>query len=136
MTRNKTDKKRILIIDDDTIVLKMLAEIFRTRGYEVTTENDSTRAPGGAMNADLIILDLLLSDKCAFEGKTVLEQLWSNPSFSTPVILYSGHIKRDSIREGLEWVLRPHANGRKIYRFIEKNEDIQPLINAVTEYFS
>jgi CheY-like chemotaxis protein len=134
MTDSGIKQKHILIIDDDALVLKMLLDVFKTRGYKVTTESNSIHAIQQHRDVDLIILDLMLSKNRPLEGIGVIEYMRES-SFYIPVIIYSGHIKRQHIKEGLERAIQLFGKGNAVYKFIDKSENLQPLIDTVEKFF-
>ncbi|AKK01928.1 response regulator [Corynebacterium epidermidicanis] len=75
---------KILVVDDDSRLLKTLAINFRARGYDVVTAGTGTDALRLAASAspDVIVLDMGLPD---IDGGTVLEGIrgWSN----VPVVI-------------------------------------------------
>jgi two-component system, OmpR family, response regulator len=55
--------KRILVVEDDKVTQKLIADILRSAGYEVTTAHDGASAVKLAreLEPDLITLDILPS---------------------------------------------------------------------------
>lgn len=56
------DKKRILVVDDDTAILRLLSTNLKARGYEVITATDGEEALESVQKdyIDLIILDIMM----------------------------------------------------------------------------
>jgi len=56
------DKKRILVVDDDTAILRLLSTNLKARGYEVITATDGEEALDAVQKdyIDLIILDIMM----------------------------------------------------------------------------
>jgi len=56
------DKKRILVVDDDTAILRLLSTNLKARGYEVLTATDGEEALETVQKEyiDLIILDIMM----------------------------------------------------------------------------
>lgn len=56
------DKKRILVVDDDTAILRLLSTNLKARGYEVLTATDGEQALEVVQKEyiDLIILDIMM----------------------------------------------------------------------------
>ena len=82
--------KKILIIDDDPIVLKYLDNLFSDNGYKTFKANDGTK--GSEMVAevkpDLITLDLQMPEQW---GPRFYRQLTKNKELKNiPVIVISG----------------------------------------------
>ena len=82
-------KKRILVVDDDPVVLEMVNDYLKERGYEVFLHD---RALGTLnqikkVNADLIILDV---DMPALKGNKICELIRKDGQFPlVKVLLYS-----------------------------------------------
>ncbi|HOW36131.1 MAG TPA: EAL domain-containing protein [Candidatus Omnitrophota bacterium] len=63
-----TNKKRVLIVDDERNIAQMMSLILETRGYEVDIADSGSAAIEKAMTKpDLILLDLILPDVEGFE---------------------------------------------------------------------
>jgi CheY-like chemotaxis protein len=83
------DKKRILIVDDETEMVEMETVRLRASGYEVTAAYDG---PSGLQKVkfwqpDLVILDIMLPQ---MDGYQVCEALKKDPqSRDIPIILVS-----------------------------------------------
>jgi len=92
--------KRILLVDDDTSLLKVYGHILSRDGFEVNTctcGNEALECADKGLRVDLIILDLNLPD---IDGLKLLEQLRAKTEFnSTPIIINSGYpnLKSDFI---------------------------------------
>ena len=56
------DKKRILVVDDDTAILRLLSTNLKARGYDVLTATDGEEALEAVQKdyIDLIILDIMM----------------------------------------------------------------------------
>jgi DNA-binding response OmpR family regulator len=56
------DKKRILVVDDDTAILRLLSTNLKARGYDVITATDGEEALEAVQKdyIDLIILDIMM----------------------------------------------------------------------------
>lgn len=56
------DKKRILVVDDDTAILRLLSTNLKARGYDVLTATDGEEALEAVQKEyiDLIILDIMM----------------------------------------------------------------------------
>jgi two-component system KDP operon response regulator KdpE len=80
------DKKRILIVDDDPAILRLLSTNLKARGYEVVTANNGEEALEALQNefVDLIILDLMMPK---IDGVEVCRRIreWSD----VPIIILS-----------------------------------------------
>jgi two-component system, OmpR family, phosphate regulon response regulator PhoB len=95
-------KVRILIVDDDQSVLKLMASLLDRAGMEpIMAENAASAAQVLKKSPlpDLLILDLMLPD---VSGVEFLRQIRSKSVFDNlPVIILSALADPDQIREGL-----------------------------------
>ena len=104
---------RILVVDDDRSILKLIARVLRDEAYAVDTASTGEEARTLALvnEYDGIILDLQLGDRHGFE---ILQELRRNGRH-TPVLLYSGRADTESIVRGLDagaddYVVKPVSN--------------------------
>ena len=68
MNISANTKKRVLIVDDENSITKMMAMMLETRGYQVETAASGSEAIDKAYSQpDLILLDLILPDLEGFE---------------------------------------------------------------------
>jgi len=92
-------QQRIVVADDDPIVVKFLTAIFEDQGFEVRSAEDGERALQIIREAppDLVILDLVMPYRDGFE---VCQQLRATPDTrSVPVIILSMKEKeQDALR--------------------------------------
>ena len=97
--------KLVLLIEDDTEMLDMLAAWIKNEGFQVET---SASGPEGLKKADamktpdLIILDYMLPGTSGYE---VAKELQSGDARNVPVIIVTG---RRLDRQGLEMLRREH----------------------------
>ncbi len=91
---------RLLVVDDDAAILKLVARILRDDAYAVDTASTGEEARMLALvnEYDGIILDLQLGDRHGFE---ILQELRRNGR-RTPVLLYSGLADPETIVRGLD----------------------------------
>ena len=104
---------RILVVDDDRSILKLIARVLRDEAYAVDTASTGEEARMLALvnEYDGIILDLQLGDRHVFE---ILQELRRNGR-QTPILLYSGRADTESIVRGLDagaddYVVKPVSN--------------------------
>src|SRR6266699_4906200 len=104
---------RILVVDGDRAIVKLIARVLRDEAYAVDTASTGEEARTLALvnEYDGIILDLQLGDRHGFE---ILQELRRNGRH-TPVLLYSGLSDTDSIVRGLDagaddYVVKPVSN--------------------------
>jgi DNA-binding response OmpR family regulator len=104
---------RILVVDDDRAILKLITRVLRDESYAVDTASTGEEARTLALvnEYDGIILDLQLGDRHGFE---ILQELRRNGK-PTPVLLYSGRADTETIVRGLDagaddYVVKPVSN--------------------------
>ncbi len=91
-------KKRVLIVDDDIMTLKILKKYLEDT-YDVVIENAGYRfvEKMASYNADLILLDIEMP---VVNGLQAFEALLKNPELnSTPVVFLSGVSNPNLVRE-------------------------------------
>jgi two-component system, OmpR family, response regulator len=104
---------RILVVDDDRAILKLIARVLRDESYAIDEASTGEEARTLALvnEYDGIVLDLQLGDRHGFE---ILQELRRNGR-RTPVLLYSGRSDTDTIVRGLDagaddYVVKPVSN--------------------------
>jgi DNA-binding response OmpR family regulator len=93
---------KILIIDDDQEICRVVSDGLRRQGYEVVTapNGDDGLAAAAAVTPDLIICDL---DMPGLDGQGVVTALRrDNQLGEIPVIFLSACIERDQIRTSMD----------------------------------
>lgn len=78
---------RILVVDDEPHIRRMLEAVLGSRGYDVTTASDGLQGLHdlGETSVDLVILDLMMPGA---NGLEILSQIRTDPTrSSTPVII-------------------------------------------------
>jgi CheY-like chemotaxis protein len=113
-TQTKIEKKRILLVDDDSNITFLLRGIFeRAREYDVRVVNVSARAVGVAKDfrPDLIILDVAMP---GMDGGELASRLAEIPSLkSVPIIFLTASVTREEVSErdgligGLPFLAKP-----------------------------
>ena len=91
-------KKRILIVDDDVMTLKILKKYLEDT-YDVVTENAGYRfvEKMGSYDADLILLDIEMP---VVNGLQAFDELLKNPEVKdTPVVFLSGISNPNLVQE-------------------------------------
>ena len=100
--KDQTAQKKILIVEDDPILLSTLADNFTKEGFEIVKAEDREIALASALDArpDLILLDLLLPK---MDGFTVLKKLRENEwGAHVPVIILTNLSSTENITKTLE----------------------------------
>ena len=104
---------RLLVVDDDSAILKLIARVLRDESYaiDVASTGEEARMLALVNEYDGIILDLQLGDRHGFE---ILQELRRNGR-RTPVLLYSGRSDTETIVRGLDagaddYLVKPVSN--------------------------
>lgn len=84
-------KKRILIVDDEPVLARVVGEVFTSTGrYEVRVVTDATRAVDEALDFDphVAVLDIVMPRK---DGGEILADLRRHPRFANlPAVFLTG----------------------------------------------
>jgi len=125
-----TPKKRILIVEDQTVIVGMLKMRLEANNYEVITAGDGQEGLEKAHkeNPDLIILDVMLPK---MNGYKVCQLLKADPNYNEiPIIISSGRTPQEIGKVGKEvgadaYVSKPFEAEvllSKIKELLEKRE--------------
>ncbi len=116
------ERKRILLVDDERAILKIVSIKLRISGYDVVTACDGKQALELVESAkpDLILLDIVMP---VMDGLAVLEQL--RPISRLPVIAFSAR------PEAGQKALTLGANA-----FLSKPFDIDRLVQRIDSLLS
>lgn len=93
---------KILVADDDPVIIKLLEVNLEMEGYEVVTAEDGQDAveKAKATRPDLIILDIMMP---RMDGWAARNELNAIPELSeTPVIFLSARAQQADVRKGYE----------------------------------
>ena len=94
---------KIVVVDDDYELLKLISMLLRRIGAQVRTFFDGREAMNYLKREvpDLIILDLMLPD---VDGLEVLRQIRAQSQFDeVPILILSAKADPNTIRQGLEY---------------------------------
>src|SRR5213076_1839125 len=81
---------KILVIDDDPMMLELYREILTRHGHEVVLAENGSQGLARAARVELIIVDLMMPNLNGFEFMTQLRTLDAHGQGSTPIIAASG----------------------------------------------
>jgi CheY-like chemotaxis protein len=103
---------RVLVVDDDAVILRLLEVNFRLDGFEVETANGGEEAVRKAAEThpDAIVMDVMMP---GMDGWTVTERLRSDPATAdTPIVLLSARVRDDDRSRGyalgvVDYVTKP-----------------------------
>lgn len=132
-------KKKILIIDDTELMLRLIADILEAKGYEVVTANNGTDGIHKVTEEkpDLVILDVVMPGLNGFEVCKILRDDESNNLM--PIIMLTSQDNEDDKLAGLElgaddYILKPF-NPRELVSRVNntlKRIDRNRLANPLT----
>ena len=92
----------VLLVEDDTMIAKLLKHLLGSAGFEVATAENRTEILKSFARTplpDVVLLDVLLPDVNGFE---VLAKLRAHPVLSTiPVVMLTGNASREDVLTGL-----------------------------------
>lgn len=113
---------RILVVDDESEIRRLLQEILTDEGYEVDVAADAAEARSrrAGHEHDLILLDIWMPDT---DGITLLRE-WAqaSPGLACPVVMMSGH---GTVETAVE------ATRLGAFDFIEKPLSLAKLLRTV-----
>lgn len=95
-------RKRILIVDDDPVIIELLQVNLEMEGYDVMSAGDGREAVDKAVAAppDLIILDIMMP---RMDGWAAQAELARDPKTAgVPVIFLSARAQQADLRKGYE----------------------------------
>ena len=121
----ETGKKKIMIVDDDKVLLEELEEALASNGYDIVAINDSTAVLNTAhrVKPNLILLDLKMP---RINGHQVAIKLKNSPQTANiPIIAMTGYFTREEHIElltvcGMETCLKKPFNLPDVVACIEK----------------
>jgi two-component system KDP operon response regulator KdpE len=92
-------KQRILIVDDDARLIRLLREVLSATNYDVITCSHGKQAVELAAleQPDLVLLDIIMADLDGFNVARKVRE-FSN----VPIIMLTAKIKEDDVLEGFE----------------------------------
>ncbi len=105
-------KPRVLIVDDDPVILRLLQVNFRLEDYEVDTASrgDEALAKAKGNRPDIVVLDVMMP---GIDGWEVCRQLKEDPNLrDVPVIFLSARAQDEDQQRGyalgvVEYVTKP-----------------------------
>ncbi len=114
-------KHKILLVDDQEELRSLLAENFKSRGYEVVQAPDGTTVKSmfSGSQPDAVLLDLKLPDGDGLDLLSAIKRNWPE----TEVIVLSGYATLDSAveatkRGAFHFQTKPHNEG--LYSLVER----------------
>src|SRR5579872_4614212 len=113
-------KPHILVLDDDTEIRELLAQVLQRSNYQVFQVKDgaSLKEAFGRLQPDVVLLDYKLPDATGLDLLPVIKKEWPEAE----VIMLTGHASYDVAVE---------ATKRGAFHFQEKPFDPESLLNLV-----
>lgn len=143
-------KPKLLIVEDEPIILAGLTDLFIYHGYDVVSEGDGKKglAKGLEQHYACVILDVMLPSMSGFEICNVLRQHSQNQ----PIIMLTAKNTEEDIINGLtlgadDYVSKPFSTSELVLRVnalvrrsgwsgLEKNISINPDVSICTQTLS
>jgi DNA-binding response OmpR family regulator len=123
----KNDKKRILVVDDDTTITRLLKlNLEQTDDYDVQVENASTAAVVAArrFQPHLILLDVMMP---GLDGGDLAQSFRSSPQLKdVPIVFFTAAAKKEEVASrsgrigGLPFLAKP-ADVSQVIACINQN---------------
>ena len=113
---------RVLVVDDDPQVLRLMRVNLELEGYDVVSAPDGEEALEAVVNErpDVVVCDVMMP---GVDGLTVLRSLRANPQFSKiPFVVVSAKAQRSDVKAALDMGAD---------KYITKPFDPQDLLDAV-----
>ena len=138
-------KKHILLVEDDTFILKLLSSFLKQQGFELSCASSAEEAKlfFKLYEMDALIIDVQLPDVSGFELYTTLNKRSKLKSdLDIPIIYMSGaKIDMESIQEGYDhgaqdYILKPFEPAmllNKLKVLLEMSTRIKELEYVVEE---
>lgn len=121
------EEKRILVADDDPVILRLIQVNLELEGYQVLTANNGQEAVDMATAElpDLVILDIMMP---RLDGYQACEQLKSaEATKQIPVIFLSAKAQQGDIEKGKSY---------GVVDYLTKPFDPSDLLDVVERYIS
>ena len=124
-------KQRILLVDDEPSIVKMVGKRLEVEGFEVLIAMDGQEGLSKAQtgNPDLIVLDLMLPKLNGYEVCTMLKQ--DARYQKIPVVLFTAKAQEKDEKLGME--CGANAYVRKPFRAQELLDKIRSLLGVVQQ---
>lgn len=96
--------KKILIVDDDPIILRLLASRLKDSGYDVFSASDGVSGLKKAITKkpDLVLLDIIMPGLNGFEVCKRLKEKENDKTKDIPVIMLTALAEKKDLSKSLE----------------------------------
>jgi CheY-like chemotaxis protein len=113
---------KILVIDDDPAVRRLVADVLELEGFEVTTADDGFAGLRAIESdqPDCIVLDVMMP---GLDGHGVLQRIRSSPSRHLPVVMLTAAADDNQAwrawTEGVDYFLSKPFEPEELLRFLD-----------------
>lgn len=134
----RTDRKKVLVVDDEVKILEVVKSFLESKGYIVYTAEDGKQAFSifDRENIAIVILDLMLPD---LSGEEICAMIRKRSR--VPIIMLTAKVEEDDLLRGLEigaddYITKPfrltelHARMEAVLR--RSSEDLIPLYRKIS----
>ena len=112
MAQTGAERPRVLLVDDDPVIVRLLEVNFRLGGFTVDGANRGEEAldKAHAIRPDAIVLDVMMP---GLDGYEVCARLRDDPELeSVPIVLLTARAQEDDVARGyalgvVEYVTKP-----------------------------
>lgn len=136
-------KKRILLVDDDILVIKTIRRLLVQEGYEITEARSGEQATKFLEDDlfDLVVSDIRMPGVGGIQAIEKIRQQEQNKNHQTPVILITGYASEeapvDAFRLGVaDYILKPFNNDALLSSIKKVLEGCGNLNNEITHLLS
>ncbi len=130
-------REKILVIEDDPLILEALEDILTLEDYEVITAEDGKKGLEKALmeNPDLIISDIMMP---VMDGYELLKNLRENPAaFAIPFLFLTARAEKSDQRFGMElgaddYITKPFENDdilKAVKARLDKRSELEKHFN-------
>ena len=124
-------QRRILVVDDEPVIVKTLTKAIRRQGFDVVSAADGEEAleKVRSTNPDLVILDIQMPK---LDGTEVLQRIKGSPeTASLPVIMLTGKAGDEDILKGYKYGANYYIP--KPFKMIEVLQGIEMMFRSIDE---
>lgn len=120
--------KKVMVVDDEPFILKMIEARLRSNGYEVITAEDGETClkKVGEEKPDVILLDIIMPGLSGFEVCARLKENHSTKDI--PVVMLTALAQKKDMSRGLDvgakfFVTKPYDPEDLLYKIKKAGED-------------
>ncbi|MDE2465529.1 MAG: response regulator [Alphaproteobacteria bacterium] len=138
MSGYRFDRLRLLVIDDNAYMRKLISTILRAFGVANVYEADSAKAAWQAMrdvNPDVLFMDWMTDGKSGIELVRMIRTSAASPNPFVPIIMLSGHTQLGRVQEARdagcnEFLAKPVSVNSIMTRLISVIENPRPFVRT------